>query len=284
MAHRIADDIVEAVEGKVGIASSSIIMVGAKRGKQDIYMCGADGQGLSQLTKDGAPCLSPNWGSDAQKIYYTSLRTGYPDVYEIALQGFKRRRVSKYPGINSGAAVSPDGRRMALTLSKDGNPDLYVRDLGDGRPERITRTPRAAEASPSWSPDGRKIVFVSDRTGSPQLYVASRSGKETRRITLRGRENVSPDWGPHGVIAYSSRREGRYQICIVDPKDGKEKQITSDGADHEDPSWAPDGRHIIYVRTVNYRSALYVLDTLGDPEIRFMQYEGDWYSPAWSPR
>ena len=166
----------------------------------------------------------------------------------------------------------------------DGNPELYIVELRSGRLTRLTKTRHAAEASPSWSPDGRLIVFVSDSSGSPQLYVASRSGGKHRRITFRGNENVSPDWGPGGKIVYSSRREGRYQICVVDPSSGETIQLTRDYVDHEDPSWAPDGRHIVYSRTVQYRSSLYILDTMGDPEIPLMSMRGDWYSPAWSPK
>jgi len=174
---------------------------------------------------------------------------------------------------------------MALTLSKDGNPELYVMNLASRRLTRLTRTPKAAEASPSWSPDGRRIVFVSDSSGSPQLYLVSRTGGQARRITFRGNENVAPDWGPGDRIACSSRRGGRYQICVLDPdSDEPETQVTSDYSDHEDPSWMRDGRHIVYSRTLRYESVLYVLDTMGDPEIRLTTMRGDWYSPACSPK
>jgi Tol biopolymer transport system component len=101
---------------------------------------------------------------------------------------------------------------------------------------------------------------------------------------MRGSENVSPDWGPDGRIAFSSRRDGRYHICTIDPSTGRGEQHTGDNADHEEPSWARDARHIVYVRTVVYHADLYVLDTLGDPEVRLTTFQGDWYSPAWSPR
>ena len=63
----------------------------------------------------------------------------------------------------------------------------------------------------------------------------------------------------------------------------EETQLTG-GADYQEPSWAPDARHIVCARSVNYHSELYVLDTLGDPEVRLTTLQGDWYAPAWSPR
>lgn len=282
LAQEAADAIVWAVKRKPGIATSRLAAVGSIRGRQDIFISDADGQGLVQLTRDGAPTFSPRWGGGAARLYFTSLRSRFPDIYRVSMRDNRRTRMVQFPGLNSGANESPDGRTLALTLSRDGNTELYTMDLGSGVLTRLTRTRQAAEASPSWSPDGSQIVFVSDRTGRPQLYIVSRGGGNERRLTLEGRENVSPCWGPDGRIAFSSLREGRYHIVTYDPKTGSQEQWTRGGADSKDPAWAPDGRHIAYSRTSSYQSSIYVLDTMGDPEIRLFELQGDWYSPAWS--
>ncbi len=282
LAHQTADAIVKAVKGVPGIASTQIVMVGARVGKQDLFLCDADGARLRRATHDGAVCLSPSWGAGVSEVLYTSFHNGYPDVYRVDLGGGRRTRLAAYPGLNSGAVLSPDGGRIALTLSKDGNPDLYVKDLRSGVLSRITRTPYAAEASPSWSPDGRQLVFVSDRSGRPQLYVQGLHSKTAKRLTYEGRENVSPDWAADGRIAYSSRRAGIYEICVYDPSSRRHVQLTDGSADWEDPSWAPDSRHIVCARTAGYRSHLYILDVMGDPPLRLTTSEGDWYSPDWS--
>lgn len=282
LAHTVADEIVLAVKGRRGIASTRIAMIGSRNGKKNLYLCDSDGGNLVQVTREGAICLAPAWCPDGRSLVYTSFHRGFPDVYMIDLAIKERRRIAAYPGLNAGADVSPDSENMTLTLSKDGNPDLYVMNLRTDRLTRLTRTRYAAEASPSWSPDGKQIVFVSDKSGSPQLYVMDRTGSEERRITVRGDENVAPDWGPDGRIAFSSKRQGRYQICVIDMTTRKEMQMTTEYADYEDPSWAPDGRHIVCSRTERYHSDLYVLDTMGDPAVRLTTIEGNWYFPAWS--
>jgi Tol biopolymer transport system component len=70
---------------------------------------------------------------------------------------------------------------------------------------------------------------------------------------------------------------------VVDVEKRTDKQITSEYVDHEQPSWAPDGRHIACARTEGYISGVYVLDTMGDAQVRLTQFKGDWYAPAWSP-
>ncbi len=286
LAHEVADRIVAAVKGRRGIAGTRIVMVGTSTGSKELYICDADGRHLTQVTNDRSISVAPDWSPDAGMIVYTSFRTAFPYIYSIDLKARpqRRERLTQYPGLNMGAAISPNGKEVALSLSKDGNPDLYVMTLQDRRLTRVTRTRNAGEASPAWSPDGRQMAFVSDSSGRPNIYIVARGGGRSRRVTFDGSENVSPDWGPGGVITFSSRRGGRYQVCLMDPASREERQLTHDSADHEDPSWAPDGRHIVYARTRDYHSNIYILDTMGDGELRLTSGKGDWYSPAWSPK
>ena len=204
-------------------------------------------------------------------------------MYSIDLASGARKAVSQYPGLNSGGAFSPDGRSMALILSKDGNPDLYVKDLASGRLRRLTNTRRVTEGSPCFSPDGRSIVYVSDAGGTYQLYVISAEGGAARRLTTpaMGSQNVSPDWGPAG-IACQSLAGGRFQIAVVDPATGTHKPVTRYDAAYEDPSWAPDGRHILASRAAGGATGLYLLDTQGDPPVKFTDAPGNWTMPAWT--
>lgn len=292
LAHQVADEIVEAVTGHKGIASSSIALIGTSTGKKELFLMDADGANLRQLTSDRSISLAPNWLPDASGLIYTSYRKKYPDLYRINLQTGVRERISKYSAMNMGGAVSPDGRLAAVVLSgRDAtpgnpplaNPELCVMDLHSGKVTVLTRTPNAAEASPSWSPDGQQIVYVSDQAGTPQLYIISRSGGQPRRLTSRGSENTSPDWGPNGLIAYASRQGGRYGVHVIDPVTREITTPPQDGAEYDEPSWAPDGRHIAATRSQNYSSQVYILDTMGDSPLALTNHKGDWYSPAWSP-
>ena len=285
IAHRMADDIVQAVTGHKGIASMRIVLAGNRTGKKELYLCDSDGGDVRQLTGEGRIAIGPNWGPDGNSIVYTSYMRDFPDVCRIDLNRNQRTSLASYSGLNTGASISPDGKDLALILSKDGNPELYIKNIRSGKLTRLTNTPRAAEASPDWSPDGSQLVYASDQggTGRPQLYTISRDGGTPRRISNRGTENVAPDWGPNGLIACASRTGGQYVIAVIQPASGQMTYLVSDGADYEDPSWAPDGRHIVAARSIKYQSSIYLLDTVSDRPVALLQGNGNWYSPDCSP-
>ena len=281
-AHQLSDEMVRMIAGETGFAQTRIVFVNRRgRNNADLFMCDADGQGVMQITHDNVAAVGPRWAPNGRDIYYTSFMKGYPAVYRMVAGGSERKSLAAFRGLNTGAAISPDGSRAALILSYQGNPELYVLSLSSGQLTRLTQTEHGAEASPCWSPDGRSIVYVSDVTKAPQLYIVDVGTRASRRLTYKGMENVNPDWSAKGKIVYATKRGGGYQIAVIDPRVGEGScELLAQSGDYEHPSWAPDGRHVV----CSSRSTLYILDTLGDPAVRLINIAGNWMSPDWSDR
>ena len=285
LARTISDEIYQELTKRPGFASKPIVLVGQRQGDpaKDLYIVYPDGGGMMQLTRDRAVVLAPQWTPDGASITYTSFLSGFPDIYLHQLSPAKRRKLSSASGMNSGGAMSPDGTKIALILSKDGKPELYVKNIATGATLRLTNTPMTAKSSPSWSPDGRQIVFVSGHQGIPNLYIISANGGQPKRLTRGGGQNLSPKWGKNGLIAYTSRRNNLFQIAIIDPNSGQSRFVSPSDADYEDPSWAADGIHIVASRTIRGQSSLYLLDMQGKGAKSLLQVQGNWYMPNWRP-
>lgn len=288
--HKLSDDIVQTVTGQRGIAQTKIAFV-VKRGvAKEIAVMDYDGHNVRQVTTDRSINVRPRWSPNGRKLVYTSYKSRFPDVIEHEVFTGIRRRLADFPGLNTGAAYSPDGGTIALTLSKDGNPELYTMDAGGGSLRRLTRTKPGAESSPVWSPDGQTIAYVSDSRGSPQVYLINRDGGEPTRLTVSPSYNTEPDWSrpPAGaalspMIAVTSRVGGRFQVGIVNSASQEVQAVAADGGDCQDPSWAPNGRHLVFSKTTNWRSRLYLLDVLTREQIQLPAIDGDASEPAWGP-
>ena len=132
--------------------------------------------------------MSPAWSPDARRLAYVSFEGGNSGVYVQTLRTGTRERVSGRAGVNSSPTFSPDGRMLALTLSRDaGNLDIHTLDLSTQVLRQMT-TDEAIDSEASWSPDGRSIYFMSDRAGGPQVYrVGTEPGQRATAHHLRGR-------------------------------------------------------------------------------------------------
>lgn len=287
--HKLSDEIVQTITGQRGIAQTRIAFVVKRGGAKEIAVMDYDGYNARQITNDRTISVHPRWSPNGRKLVYTSYKSRFPDVMEIEVFTGIRRRLADFPGLNTGATYSPDGQTIALTLSRDGNPELYTMDTSGGGLERLTHT-RGGESSPTWSPDGQNIAYVSDDRGSPQIYLLNREGGDPVRLTVSPSYNTEPDWSrpPAGaavqpMIAVTSRVGGHFQIGLYDSGTKEVRPVAADGGDCQDPSWAPNGRHLVFSKTVNWRSRLYLLDVLTREQIQLPAVEGDASEPAWGP-
>lgn len=281
-AHRLCDEIVRRVKNRQGMAATRIALIGKEGTGGCVCLCDSDGAALQKFQAEKTSPLSPYWTPDCSTIYYTSFSRGYACIFGISAKGGRRFPLANFTGLNTGGAVSPDGRLVAAILSNPGNPELFVINTQTHRATRLTNTPRGAEASPCWSPDGNRIAYVSDENGTPHIYVMDSERKSAARLSYRGAQNVAPSWGPDGRIAYCSKQDGSYKIVVANPATGESSVVSSGSYDWEDPSWAPDGRHIVCSRRDGRTCSLWVLDTEGDPPAKLPLPPGDWRSPEWS--
>ena len=287
-ARKLSNAMCEAYGQQKGFALDKIVFLNRGKSKvrgeampAELCVTYPDGYDIRQLTSDAKMTVYPRWKGDSESILFISDKDGAPQIWEMNTVTGRRSRKWSFKGSPTGVAVSPDGSRVAAILSFQGNPELYV--LQGDRYERLTNTPLASEGQPTWSPDGRKIAFVSNETRHPQIYVIDIVTKSKRRLTSRGRENIDPDWGPDGRIAYITKRGGA-QVAVMSPAEGDAKATLVTGPTNwEHPSWSRDMRNL----TANRDGALFVIDTKmeGDKPnkpIQMFAANGNWISPTWS--
>ena len=133
--------------------------------------------------------------------------------------------------------VSPNGKQVVYSAMGQ----LYLRDLPNGAPRRLTKQSDHFEYYPAWSRDGKSIAYVTwnDETQGA-IRIASATTGESRVITDKPGHYIEPAFSPDGgKLAYrvvsdgflvpstgASRQTGIY---IVPTAGGKPMRVTKDG-------------------------------------------------------
>jgi TolB protein len=150
--HALADDLAKTLTGKPGIAQTRIACKVQQTGygAGEIVIADYDGFNATPVTKDGVICAAPSWAGRNMLYYMSHKIANKPDVLSHNLGTGARKRITTTTGDNFTPAASPDGRRVAMILSKSGSPNLYVSDADGGNLKQLTTT-RDGESSPAWS-------------------------------------------------------------------------------------------------------------------------------------
>jgi len=295
LAFLAVDGLIRVLFSNPGLCATKIAFaVGVRRGDtvvKEVFTCNFDRTGARQLTHNSSISTEPSWGPKASSLVYTLYEQNTTSVVLVDRLRQTQRRLSTFPGLNAGAAVSPDGQWAALCLSQEKQVDLYLLHVSTRRIRALTRDV-AVESSPCWSPNGTQICYVSDRAGRPQLYITTATTKARPRRLLRSTaETVSPDWSPlSNMICFATRMGEQYALGVVDMDNlaAGTQIVTNAAGDWEAPSWAPDGRHVVCSRRLDASRALWMVDTRHGRALPITKSGGvgapDHSLPTWSDR
>lgn len=285
-AHTVANLIYEKFAGEKGYFLSRIayITMAKENGglRYRLIVSDYDGKNPATVYSSRDPIMSPSWSPDGSKIAYVAfdINRGRTSLRVQNLATGNIREISSREGINGSPAWSPDGRRLTMTLSYRGNPDIYSYGLDTNQLTQLTNN-GAIDTEASWSPDGSHIVFTSDRGGQPQVYRMRSDGGQVERLTFEGQSNQRASYSPDGKLMTMVQKSGSgFRIAVMDTQTNNIR-IVSEGPLDDGPTFAPNGQAIIYARQ-GRNNELATVSTDGQTRSRLSQ-GGEVREPAWGP-
>ena len=194
---------------------------------------------------------------------------GSYDIYMADLDGKIIKKLTSTPGYDAEATLSPDGKKMLFTSTRNGDLDLYVMDLKTGETKQITTT-LGYDGGAWFSPDGKRIVWRASRPGTDEeikeykellkeglvaptkmeVFIANADGSNAKQVTHLGQANWAPNFMPDGRIIFCSNHEYKrgfpFNMYTIRPDGSDLEKISRDKGFDAFPMFSPDGKKIIF--------------------------------------
>ena len=171
-----------------------VLTLGGIDGNLDINILDLASRKVTRLTTNRSIDTEGTWAPNGRTIYFTSDRSGGPQIYRMDVNGGSPVRVTFEGSYNARPRLSPDGSRLALVHLDRGNYRIAVLDL-DSRDLLVLSGGRQDE-SPSFAPNSDSLIYATRQGRNGVLETVSADGLVRQRLASRQGDVREPVWSP----------------------------------------------------------------------------------------
>ena len=201
----------------------------------------------------------------------------YPsfDIFMADLDGKIVKQLTNAQGYDAEATLSPDGKKMIYTSTKNGDIDLYIMVLQTGSEKQIT-TALGYDGGAWYSPDGTKLIWRASRPKTEaevkeykdllaenlvaptnmEVWVANADGTNARQVTSFGQANWAPVFMPDSKrIIFASNHEYKrgfpFNLYTINEDGTNLQKISRDKGFDAFPMFSPNGKKLVFCSNRN---------------------------------
>ncbi len=252
----------------MNIDGSGVRLVSTGKGRTTCgYFLPGDRRILFSSTHEASPGCPPK--ADMSHGYVWAIYKGY-DIYTANADGTELRPLTRTAGYDAEATVSPDGKRIVFTSTRDGDLDLYSMNLDGSDVTRLT-SELGYDGGAFYSPDSRQIVYRAHHPKDPkdverykmllseglieprslEIMLMNADGSNKREVTHNGKANFAPYFHPNGrQIIFASNMDdpaGRnFDLYLIGVDGTGLERITYNETFDGFPMFSRDGKRLVF--------------------------------------
>jgi len=147
---------------------------------------------------------------------------------------------------------SPDGDRIAMTVSGESGPQIWIYDIASETLSQLTF--EGGNVRPTWSPDGSTVAFSSARDGAADLYWKPADGSGPAERVAEGEDTQNQGttfwtWDGSWIVfdGLGDAGDSEENIYAVGTGTDRTRQtVVATGAGEETGAVSPNGEWIAY--------------------------------------
>ncbi len=128
IAHVISDIIYKRITGESGYFDSRIVYISESGPKNKrikrLAIVDQDGANHKFLTDGSYLALTPRFSPAAQEVAYLSYNNKIPRIFLLDLNTGVQKILGDFPGMTFSPRYSPDGKKLVMSLARNGNTDI----------------------------------------------------------------------------------------------------------------------------------------------------------------
>ncbi len=171
-----------------------VLTLGGTDGNLDIHVLDLATRKLTRLTSNLAIDTEGTWSPDGSEIYFTSDRSGGPQIYRVSSAGGTPERVTFEGGYNARPRLSPNGKKLALVHLDRGNYRIAVLDLNNSN--LLVLSAGRQDESPSFAPNSDSLIYATRQGRNGVLETVSADGLIRQRLSAAQGDVREPVWSP----------------------------------------------------------------------------------------
>jgi Tol biopolymer transport system component len=262
-----------------------------------IFSMKSDGTNLKLVSTGKGRTTCSYFTPDGKRIIYASTHLGSPDcppaadrsagyvwalypdfdIFSAKPDGSDMKRLTTTKGYDAEGTVSPDGKKIIFTSTRDGDIELYEMNVDGSNQRRLTHDV-GYDGGAFYSQDNQWIVWRANRPKAAadlrtyqdllsknlvmpskmEIMIMKADGTQMKQLTSNGAANFAPYFLPNGKqIIFSSDMNNKsrgipdFDLYLINRDGSGLQQITFDEGFDAFPMFSNDGKKLVWAASRN---------------------------------